>query len=100
MSPCSREHTPGSRTVVLLQEHQRPTTPCTAAQACRPGATTARRFLRWFGLLGRTAMGKQGTLNVELILRSGISIKLVIAVMIEKLFAFRGTREVSARCWR
>jgi hypothetical protein len=66
MSPCSREHTPSSRTVLLLQEHQRPATPCSVAPGCRPDATTARRFLRWFGRLGRPVMGKQGMFNVSL----------------------------------
>jgi len=60
MSPCSRDYAPSSRTVLLLQEHQRPATPCSVAPGCRPGATTARRFLRWFGRLGRPTLGKQG----------------------------------------
>jgi hypothetical protein len=66
MSPCSREHAPSSRTVLLLQEHQRPATPCSVAPGCRPGATTARRFLRWFGRLGRPIMGKQGMFSIPL----------------------------------
>lgn len=64
MSPCSREHTPSSRTVLLLQEHQRPATPCNVPPGC-PDVTTARRFLRWFGRLGRPTMGKQGMCNVS-----------------------------------
>jgi hypothetical protein len=65
MSPYSRDHVPSSRTVLLLQEHQRPATPCSVAPpGCGPGATTARRFLRWFGRLGRPVMGKQGTFGV------------------------------------
>lgn len=70
MSPYSRDNAPSSRTVLLLQEHQRPATTCTVPQGCRPGATTARRFLRWFGLLGRPAMGKQGMLIVVVIPRT------------------------------
>lgn len=66
MSPCSHEHAPSSRTVLLLQEHQRPAPPCGVASGCRPGATTARRFLRWFGRLGRPVMGKQGMFGVSL----------------------------------
>lgn len=66
MSPCSREHAPSSQTVLLLQEHQRPATPCSVAPGCRPDATAARRFLRWFGRLGRPIMGKQGMFNVSL----------------------------------
>lgn len=64
MSPYSREHAPSSRTVLLLQEHQRPATPCSVTPGCRPDATTARRFLRWFGRLGRPIMGKQGVLEM------------------------------------
>lgn len=64
MSPCSREHAPSSRTVLLLQEHQRPGTPCAVTPVCRPDVTTARRFLRWFGRLGRPTMVKQGMFNV------------------------------------
>jgi hypothetical protein len=65
MSPCSHERDPSSTTVLLLQEHQRPVTPCAAAPGCRPDVTTARRFLRWFGRLGRPTMGKQGMCNVS-----------------------------------
>ena len=65
MSPCSHERDPSSRSVLLLQEHQRPATPCAAAPGCRPDFTTARRFLRWFGRLGRPTMGKQGMCNVS-----------------------------------
>jgi hypothetical protein len=92
MSPCSREHVPSSRTVLLLAEHQRPATPCSVAPGCRPDATTARRFLRWFGRLGRPIMGKQGMFNISL------EARLMDTADPKILFLVCGTRKFSIPC--